>query len=73
MKPDRISVVMSLRAPGLLGTKMVFERDEQPISFMVSKYWVTSTSSSTSFAAMPPTVCVKLSTYGREMLGDVGR
>lgn len=54
--PSRICWAMSRTAPGPCGIKTAEDLEDAPISFMVSKYWVTRTMSITSLAVVPGTL-----------------
>lgn len=60
--PSRIWDATSLTAPGPWGMKTAEDFDEAPISFIVSKYWVTRTMSMTSLEDVPGTFSEKAST-----------
>lgn len=60
--PSRIWLATSFTAPGPWGMKTAEDFDEAPISFIVSKYWVTRTISMTSLEEVPGTFSEKAST-----------
>lgn len=60
--PSLIWVATSRTAPGPWGMKTAEDLEAAPISFIVSKYWVTKTMSITSFAVVPGTLTEKPST-----------
>lgn len=61
-RPSLICEAMSLTAPGPCGMKTEFDFEDAPISFIVSKYWVTRTMSMTSLDVVPGTFSANAST-----------